>query len=267
MRESPPSKSRLSCSRLLAPRMQSGLHRSSRPSLQSCAPASSPTPTNPVGLGLHSLFRLQGTGGGMDQSRRPQPGPFPPAAAVIWRLRACPALALRAWVNSGRALPLQSLSACRAVQPGEERTEARASSFCLKIAEQATPTADIPCVLCFHRLLTFGYRTWRMWSALRHLLFPRAWMPTVIRTLRTSTAAGSSETSGAETLNPSPRLRFIDPHGQLPGQAGTFAIIPSRRARRPVGEASEPPANSVPSSSLPDSARPSCPRCPSTQTC
>lgn len=42
MRESPPSKSRLSCSRLLAPRMQSGLHRSSRPSLQSCAPASSP---------------------------------------------------------------------------------------------------------------------------------------------------------------------------------------------------------------------------------
>lgn len=80
----------------------------------------------------------------MDPARRPQPGPFPPAAAGIWRLRACPALAPRAWVNSGSALPLQSLSACRALQPGEERTEARASSLCLKIAEQAAPTADIP---------------------------------------------------------------------------------------------------------------------------
>lgn len=133
----------------------------------------------------------------MDQARLPQPGPFLPAAAAIWRLRACPALALRAWVNSGRVLPLQSLSACRALQPGEERTEARAPSFCLKIAEQATPTADVPCVLCFHRLLTFGYRTWRMWSAPRPLLFPRAAMPTVIRTLRTSTAAGSSGNLGS----------------------------------------------------------------------
>lgn len=106
-----------------------------------------------------------------------------------------------------------------------------------------------------------------MWSAPRPLLFPRAGMLTVIRTLRTSTAAGSSETSGAETLNPSHRLRFIDPHGQLPGQAGTFAIIPSRRAHRLVGEANEPPANSVPSSSLPDSASPSYPPRPSTQTC
>lgn len=216
MRESPPSKSHLSCFRPLAPRMQSGLHRSSRPSLQSCAPAGSPTRTHPAWLGLHSVLRLQGTGGRMDLARRPQPGPFPPAAAGIWRLRACPALALRAWVNSGSALPLQSLSACRALQPGGERTEARASSLCLKIAEQAAPTADIPRAL-FSRAADFRMPDLGGCGAPRDpcsFLAPGCQPSSEHWALR---PAGSSETSGAETLNPSHRLRFIDPHGQLPG--------------------------------------------------
>lgn len=261
MLEPPPSNSRLSCSRLLAPRMQfaAQILASESPVLRSRAP---PPWTSPAGLGLHSLFRLQ------EQRRafiRPASRSLAPSARRCGNLETprLPSSSPRAWVNSGRALPSPT-SACRALQPGEEN---RGPSVQLlpQNSRAGHPTADVPCVLCFHLLLTFGYRTWRMWSAPRPLFFlvPRCQPSSEHCALRPRLAVGFLERKPQIQVTNSASL---DPHGQLPEQAGTFAIIPSRRAHRLVGEASEPPANSVPSSSLPDSARPSCPPCPSTQT-
>lgn len=156
---------------------------------------------------------------------------------------------LQLW-DSGRALPLQSLSSCRALQPGKERREARAASLGLKLAEQATGAAEVPRVLCFHRPLTFGCRTWRVRRSPRPFHFPRAGIPTVTGTLRLRLSHQASETSGAQTRSQRHRPRLTAHMGTYVGKLGLSPSSPAGGrtdlSERPLNRRPAQPLHQVP---------------------